>query len=98
MVNLITESLDPEMLNIFNTTPGMELEMTYETGPGQDSVTFNFGGRSLTIGGPNGDLYKGDLYGGNGYELWQRIQDDLLNPAIKELNDKRTGKTQNYEL
>ena len=98
MVNLITASLDPEMLEIFNTTPGMELEMTYETGPGQDSVTFNFGGRSLTIGGPNGDLHKGDLYGGNGYELWEQIQLQLLNPAIKELNDKRTGKTQSFIL
>lgn len=91
MINLINASLDPAMLAEFNKTPGQELSMTFESGVGQDSVTFNFGGKSLTIGGKNGDLNKGDLYGGNGYELWQQIQDKLLNPAIKKKNKERTG-------
>ena len=99
MINLINASLDPAMLEQFNTTPGMELSMTFETGAGQDSVTFNFGGKSLTIGGKNGDLNKGDLYGGNGYELWQALQDNLLNPAINKLNKERTGGgADDYEL
>ena len=98
MINLIKASLDPAMLKEFNTTPGQELSMTFETGAGKDSVTFNFGGKSLTIGGANGDLNKDDLYGGNGYELWQALQDKLLNPAIKKLNKERTGGGKNYEL
>lgn len=98
MINLINASLDPAMLAEFNKTPGMELSMTFETGIGKDSVTFNFGGESLTIGGSDGDLFKGDLYGGNGYELWEKIQTNLLNPAITKLNRNRTGGSKNAEL
>tara|TARA_R110000772_G_scaffold26578_1_gene68451 strand:- start:130 stop:2226 length:2097 start_codon:yes stop_codon:yes gene_type:complete len=98
MINLINASLDPAMLAEFNKTPGQELSMTFETGVGQDSVTFNFGGESLTIGGSDGDIFKKDLYGGNGYELWEKIQTKLLNPAIKKLNKSRTDGGSNYEL
>ena len=91
MINLINASLDPAMLAEFNKTPGMELSMTFDKTVGNNSVTFNFGGESYTIGGENGDLFKDGLYSGNGYEVWQALQDNLLNPAINKLNKERTG-------
>ena len=97
MIKIINGTIDPDMLREFNTTTGMELSFT-SSKDGDDSVTFNFGGESFTVGGKNGDLNAGDLYGGNGADLWQALQDNLLNPAIKKLNDGRTGGGKNYEL
>ena len=101
MINLINASIDPALMDQFNKTPGMELSMTFDDrwGYDDDSVTFKFGGETYTIGGPNGKLNKGDLMGGNGHEVWQALQDNLLNPAIKKLNQERTGgKKSNAEL
>ena len=97
MIKIINGTLDPDMLREFNTTTGMELSFTSST-DGDDSVTFNFGGESFTVGGKNGDLNAGDLYGGNGADLWQALQDNLLDPGIKNLNKERTGGGNNYEL
>lgn len=99
---LITASLDPAILEYFNTMQDESMHFkVIADSPlfGADSVTFQFGGETYTIGGSKGDLFKGDLYGGNAQEVWAALQQNLLNPVINKANKKRTtGKDSGFEL
>jgi len=99
---LIIASLDPAILEYFNTMQDEKMHFkVIADSPwfGADSVTFQFGGETYTIGGENGDLYKDDLFGGNAQEVWAALQKNLLNPVINKANKERTtGKKANFEL
>ena len=99
---LIIASLDPAILEYFNTMQDESMHFkVISDSPwfGADSVTFQFGGQTYTIGGEKGDLYKNDLFGGNAHEVWAALQQNLLNPVINKANKERTtGKKSDYEL
>ena len=87
---MITGAVNSDILKQFkNNGKGLSFDIS-EDSEGYDVITFNFGGSSYVVG--NTDDGGVDLFSMNGYDLWQELQDNLLNPVLKAYNDKRSGR------
>ena len=87
---MITGAVNSDILKQFkNNGKGLSVDIS-EDSQGYDVITFNFGGSSYVVG--NTDDGGVDLFSMNGYDLWQELQDNLLNPVLKAYNDKRSGR------
>ena len=88
--SLIKGAVNSDVLKQFkNNGKGLSVDIS-EDSKGYDVITFNFGGMSYVVG--NTDDGGTALFSMNGYDLWQELQDKLLNPVLKAYNKVRSGR------